>query len=81
MSRRPKKWRPGYASPGWPAFVAADHAWTAELHRVFGRNSGDARYDARGLSTPRLKALHRRRHQAARRAKILPKVTVKRRES
>lgn len=38
--------------------LAADAAWSAELQRVFGKRAGDARYDARGVSTPELKALY-----------------------
>jgi hypothetical protein len=29
-------------------FQDADDAWSAELHRVFGKQAGDARYTARG---------------------------------
>ena len=39
---------------------AADDAWSAELRRVFGRDSGDARYQPRGMGAPgtRLRTLH-----------------------
>lgn len=40
------------------AWLAADKAWQSELRRAFGRNAGDCRYMAAGVSTPRLKALH-----------------------
>lgn len=36
---------------------AADDAYSAELRRVFGKAAGDARYDARGKSTPELRRL------------------------
>lgn len=36
----------------------ADTAWQRELERVYGRSAGDARYDSRGISTPKLKKLH-----------------------
>lgn len=39
------------------AAIAADDAYSAELRRVFGTNAGDARYDARGESTPELRRL------------------------
>lgn len=35
----------------------ADDAYSAELRRVFGKAAGDARYDARGVSTPELRRL------------------------
>lgn len=35
----------------------ADAAYSAELRRVFGKLAGDARYDARGTSTPELRRL------------------------
>ncbi len=35
----------------------ADDAYSAELRRVFGKAAGDARYDARGKSTPELRRL------------------------
>lgn len=39
------------------AAMAADAAWQVELDRMFGKKSGDARYDARGVSTTKLKEL------------------------
>ena len=39
------------------AAYAADAAYGAELRRVFGKDAGDARYDARGVSTPELRRL------------------------
>jgi hypothetical protein len=36
---------------------AADDAWQAELVRLYGRQAGDARYDARGRSTDTLARL------------------------
>jgi hypothetical protein len=36
---------------------AADDAYSAELRRLFGKAAGDARYDARGMSTPELRRL------------------------
>lgn len=36
---------------------AADDAYSAELRRLFGKAAGDARYDARGESTPELRRL------------------------
>lgn len=78
-TRRFHRWRPCYMSPLWPAIVTADEAWTAELGRTFGRKAGDARYDRRGISTPQLKALHRRLMRLKRRAHLLPKVSIVRR--
>lgn len=40
------------------AWVAADKAWQAELVRCYGRNAGDMRYQAAGVATDALKALH-----------------------
>lgn len=37
--------------------LAADHAFSRELERLFGKEAGDARYDARGKSTPELREL------------------------
>jgi hypothetical protein len=39
------------------AAIEADDAYSAELRRVFGKAAGDARYDARGESTPELRRL------------------------
>jgi hypothetical protein len=39
------------------AAIEADNAYSAELHRLFGKAAGDARYDARGESTPELRRL------------------------
>ena len=39
------------------AAYAADDAYSAELRRLFGKAAGDARYDARGMSTPELRRL------------------------
>jgi hypothetical protein len=39
------------------AAIDADRAWSAELTRLYGRNAGDARYDARGTATPELARL------------------------
>ena len=38
--------------------IAADHAWQAELVRLYGASAGDARYDFRGIATPELLALY-----------------------
>lgn len=40
------------------AAVAADQAWQKELQHVFRRRAGNARYDQRGVSTPKLRQLH-----------------------
>lgn len=40
------------------AWVAADRAWMAEIEREFGKRAGDARYDNRAVSTPKLRRLH-----------------------
>lgn len=47
-------------------FQDADDAWSAELHRVFGRNAGQARYEPRGKGEPgtKLRALHDAREAA-----------------
>lgn len=42
----------------------ADDAWQAELFRLFGLSAGDARYDQRGKSTPRLEELSRAKRSA-----------------
>lgn len=39
------------------AAYAADDAYATELRRIFGKAAGDARYDARGKSTPELRRL------------------------
>lgn len=55
---------PGYATPSWSKYVAADAAWTVETGRVFGRDSGDARYELRGrTATPELVATYAKREQ------------------
>ena len=41
----------------YAAALRADDAYSAELRRVFGEAAGDARYDARGESTPELRRL------------------------
>lgn len=33
-------------------FQQADDAWSAELHRVFGNDAGQARYEPRGTGEP-----------------------------
>jgi len=40
------------------SFTRADDAWSNELHRVYGQDAGDARYDRRGTATPALARLH-----------------------
>ena len=52
-------WGERYAalSAARAAAYAADDAYSAELRRVFGKAAGDARYDARGVSTPELRRL------------------------
>ena len=67
-----RPFRPCFVHPLWPAIVAADNAWTGELDRTFGRRAGDARYDGRGRSTPRLLSLHRRLCRIKRRAGMMP---------
>lgn len=42
----------------------ADAAWDQELERVFGTSAGDARYDQRGVSSPKLRELHDAWHKA-----------------
>lgn len=41
----------------YDAALAADRALGRELQLVYGKAAGDARYDARGKATPRLRAL------------------------
>ena len=42
----------------YAAYGIADHAWSAELRRVYGAAAGDARYDkVRGCATPTLARL------------------------
>jgi hypothetical protein len=38
--------------------LAADHAWSAELQRLFGRNAGDVRYTEQGRTGPTLAPLY-----------------------
>jgi hypothetical protein len=71
-----RPFRPCYVHPLWRQIVAADHAWQDELERVFRRRAGDARYDGRGRSTPRLLALHRRLCRLKRRAGMFPPVAA-----
>ena len=40
------------------AFKAADDAWSAELHRLFGRHVGHVRYVEEGRTGPTLAPLH-----------------------
>jgi hypothetical protein len=43
----------------YDAALSADHAWAEELRRTYGpAKAGDARYDRRGVATPRLAELH-----------------------
>lgn len=46
------------AEAEYRAFLAADRAWSAELHRLFGKNAGDVRYTEAGRSGPTLAPLH-----------------------
>lgn len=41
-------------------WLAADEAWSAELHRLFGSDAGDVRYTRRGKGDPgsRLRELY-----------------------
>lgn len=59
--------------------------WSNELRRLLGKDAGKARYDERGVSTPRLRQLHDA-HRAAQSAfleaiaaakEVLPRSTVK----
>lgn len=43
---------------------SADDAWQAELKAVFGKRACDARYDARGYSTPKLAMLRDAKYAA-----------------
>ncbi len=42
----------------YKTLLEADMAWDRELRRRWGRYAGKARYDMRGVLTPRLRALH-----------------------
>ena len=44
----------------YKAFSAADDAWSAELHRLFGKQAGDVRYTKAGKGEPEteLRRLH-----------------------
>jgi len=42
----------------YQALLKADMEWDRELRRRWGRYADKARYDMRGVLTPRLKALH-----------------------
>ena len=57
-SSRPKLPNPGMDFSLHQKALAADEAWSAEGTRVFGKQWGNARYDARGVSTPELARLH-----------------------
>lgn len=35
----------------------ADTEWSIAFEKAYGKQAGDARYDARGVATPELKAL------------------------
>jgi hypothetical protein len=56
-------------TPQQKPFQEADDAWSAELRRVFGKQSGQARYEERGKGQEgsELRRLHDAR-EAARRA-------------
>ena len=41
----------------YAAYGIADHAWSAELLRVYGAEACNARYDKRGCATPTLARL------------------------
>lgn len=43
--------------PLYRAAIAADDAWQVALVACYGKRAGDARYDARGESTPELRGL------------------------
>ncbi len=45
------------AFAAYRAALEADAAFAAELRRVFGEDACNARYDARGKSTPELRRL------------------------
>ena len=47
-------------------FQTADDAWSAELHRIFGKNAGQARYEPRGKGAEgsALRTLHDMRNAA-----------------
>jgi len=49
-----------------PPFQAADDAWSAELHRVFGKNACNARYllCGRGEEGTKLRELYEAREAA-----------------
>jgi len=53
-------------TPELRPFQAADDAWSAELHRRFGREAGDARYGPRGKGEEgsELRRLHDAREAA-----------------
>jgi hypothetical protein len=53
-------------TPELKPFQDADYAWTVELHRVFGREAGQARYESRGKGEPgtTLHTLHAAREAA-----------------
>ncbi|WP_152524697.1 hypothetical protein [Novosphingobium lindaniclasticum] len=57
------------------AFTAADDAWGAELVKAYGKAACNARYDARGTATDRLKSLYRVREEAGRACGLLADVT------
>lgn len=53
-------------TPELTPFQQADDAWSAELVRLFGSNSGQARYEPRGRGDTgsQLRQLHDRREAA-----------------
>jgi hypothetical protein len=52
-------------TPELKAFQAADDVWGEELRRIFGKNSGDARYSEKGKGQPgsKLWELHQERER------------------
>jgi hypothetical protein len=44
--------------------LAADEALSEELHKLFGAQAGDARYERRGKSTPELRRLNDLKREA-----------------
>jgi hypothetical protein len=48
----------GSVADWYTAWMQAEHAWSAELTRVYGKRAGDMRYGLSGHCTPTLKALY-----------------------
>ncbi len=65
-----------YSPRDWLSWLDADQAWHQELVKHYGPRAGGARYDARGVATPRLRELHD--HLAQERTRFFAHIDAKR---